>query len=491
MVLRLRSETAVEELEKARLMAAEAGPEIAEKLEEDLVAASAKDAADIGMETPATTDGGNTSSGDGGDESEGESDPFESSEDNPIDNMPEEDEEEEPEESEEEEEEDSDDEPEEDADPEPSPEEKAKQESFRSMDLVPGEVPLQLRVESGSDFLSSLGSSAGFVLGALGSVGLKMTGFVLSGMFRVVLYTFARCFKILGELFDFVVTRIERFANRTSELRARLASLRTQLEEIQKSGLDPTPKSVSLDLNTAYLTSPLGVLPALKNHEVFMKTTNEKFQRMILSDLEALEMVSNAHYLRKTFDGLKFMEIQPERLGLEKRVGAEAPPMTSLYVYPEIIGGVELQMFLPDVLFDSWEVVEKAYGRSKVQLAVDTKIMALQKESVPTPSLSQLLDLLNILELLTDASDDHLRLCDKIARKRGGVLNTVKALFMKLAQSATRVYLNDSGAIPLYLKSSFVTKVYLVGAMDLHDHNARVIANGIAYAAAALKSYQR
>lgn len=165
--------------------------------------------------------------------------------------------------------------------------------------------------------------------------------------------------------------------------------------------------------------------------------------------------------------------------------------MTSLYVYPEIIGGVELQMFLPDVLFDSWEVVEKAYGRSKVQLAVDTKIMALQKESVPTPSLSQLLDLLNILELLTDASDDHLRLCDKIARKRGGVLNTVKALFMKLAQSATRVYLNDSGAIPLYLKSSFVTKVYLVGAMDLHDHNARVIANGIAYAAAALKSYQR
>jgi hypothetical protein len=62
---------------------------------------------------------------------------------------------------------------------------------------------------------------------------------------------------------------------------------------------------------------------------------------------------------------------------------------------------------------------------------------------------------------------------------------------MKLAQSATRVYLNDSGAIPLYLKSSFVTKVYLVGAMDLHDHNARVIANGIAYAAAALKSYQR
>ena len=504
MRLRIRTETAMEELEKARRLAAEKGPEVAEKLEEDLVVASAKDSKTLKEEvdgtgssesSSSTSDDSGTSDDGGGSDGGGEGDPFENPSDDEDPSDPDDDAEEDPEEPDDGED-DPDDEPEEPeedeeepADPEPSDEEKEKTESFRDLDFIPNDVPVQLRVEGAGEFLSSLGNSAGFVLGALGSVGLKVASFALTGMFRVVIYTFARCFKILSELFSYVALRIERFSNRTSELKNRVQALQKQIEELKAPASAVKQPTGVLDVDMAYLASSHDTKTALHNHAEFMRVTNAKFQRSILSELEALEMVSNAHYLKKSFDGLKFMEVHPDRLGLVRGAG-EAPPLTSLYEFPDIIGGVSLQMYLPDAVFDSWAVVEKAYGNARVQLAVNADASLRPTDEMPVPTLDELSDLLNILELLIAAAEDHLRLCDKIASKRGSVLNTIKALFMQLAQSVTRVYLNDSGAIPLYLKSSFVTKVYLVGAMDLHDHSARVIANGIAYASAALKRYR-
>jgi hypothetical protein len=85
--------------------------------------------------------------------------------------------------------------------------------------------------------------------------------------------------------------------------------------------------------------------------------------------------------------------------------------------------------------------------------------------------------------------EQHKVFYEEIAGRRSGLLTAVKSLFVRLAQETVKVNFKNSTALPLYLKSSLVTKVYLVGAIDLHDHSNRVVANALSFAEAVLTKY--
>ena len=102
----------------------------------------------------------------------------------------------------------------------------------------------------------------------------------------------------------------------------------------------------------------------------------------------------------------------------------------------------------------------------------------------------ELVGFLNNLELLAEVSLKHQIFYDEIKRSRSGMVASVKQLFIRLFEEKVKVSFKDSVTLPLYLKSSFATKVYLTGALDIHDHIAQVIANGLSYSSEMLKLYK-
>ncbi len=135
---------------------------------------------------------------------------------------------------------------------------------------------------------------------------------------------------------------------------------------------------------------------------------------------------------------------------------------------------------------DNWNEIESNYNNSSFDMLGipgQREVFALEPE--------ELLRVLNATLELINANKKHEVFYEQLANARSGVLTTIRSLFIKLVQSKTRVSFKDSVAMPLFLKTSIATKVYLVAAMDIQDHNARVIANVLAFAEKNMKLYRK
>lgn len=412
-------------------------------------------------------DGGDTS-----DDSEGDSD---SEEESPEDDAP----------------------PDEESEPEPEEDDseaELKKESMRNLSYLPSEG-LMLRQEDFGEFVKSVGNNTwdglSFVTGALAGAGIRYTPMLLSGMLKVVLYTFAKTFKTLDTLFDASAQQLERFVNRTSKQKKTLEVLKESFKTLQEKGVElPEGAKFKMDASILCFQGSNEIAVNVAMHAEFMKATMGKLQKAILSDFNGLSQISQARYLSKNFDALSSMTIHPNELGFQpKGVGdlEEDTDVIQLYEMQPMIGDVAIQAKLPIGNFDTWNMVEKAYSASSIYL-VPKAVRSVYETPLLSPE--ALNEFINHLELLVDASIEHQQFYEEIASKRSGVVNTVKQLFVRLCEEKVKVSFKNSVALPLHLKSSFVTKVYMVAAMDLHDHTARVIANGLSYASGMMNLYK-
>lgn len=215
-----------------------------------------------------------------------------------------------------------------------------------------------------------------------------------------------------------------------------------------------------------------------------------KLNAGFLEDLKRLNTIAENRYLSKDFDALKEMRITPEVFGFDKNYGELPSSGLALYEYGigEMIGNVELRGRFATGYYDTWDLVEKAYKSCSVHI--------LQKPygsnaKPPIMNLDELTVFINNLELLAKASLRHQTFYEEIKNSRSGTFNKLKSLFIKLTQESVKVSFKNSVALPLHLKSAFITKVYLTAGMDIHDHTAQVIANGLGYVNEVLKLHEQ
>jgi hypothetical protein len=216
------------------------------------------------------------------------------------------------------------------------------------------------------------------------------------------------------------------------------------------------------------------------------------FNKAMLGDFGQLEEIAKNRYLRREFDAMEFMGVNPATIGLIEHTDyssseLETPNLCARYGTESMIGLVRLWAFLPRRGLDTWDQIEEAYKASKIFLEPINSANHFQYGELL--SLKDVESLVQATSMLIREIEQHKVFYEEIAGRRSGLLTAVKSLFVRLAQETVKVNFKNSTALPLYLKSSLVTKVYLVGAIDLHDHSNRVVANALSFAEAVLSKY--
>ena len=496
-ILRMESTSALAELEVKEKQASTMGSADYQTFKDQQVQEAIKEKVELGESTGTTTSSSSesdtssdntdsdSSSDDTGSDDSGDGD----SSDVDIDDIPDiPDEDEEPEEESEEEPEEVSKEEE-----EKEEEEKLKQESFRDLSFIPPEDQT-IRMESFGTFMGTVGSSAwnglSFVMTTLAQVGIKYTPLLLNGMFKVVLFTFAKTFKLLDEFYGLMETTVVRFLNRTTKQKKSIQELRDRTKQLLEQGaLVPEGVSKQIDVRHLLLGDSLNLDKNVATLVSFADQKIASLHKSLLHDFSDLEMIARNRYLGKSFNAMSFMKIDPSKSGFTQTYGDASTPDISFTEYGMgvMTGNVEVCAKLNAEDHDTWSNIEKAYSGSRIYLKPrSTKYL----EEVPLMTPGELVGFLNNLELLAEVSLKHQIFYDEIKRSRSGMVTSVKQLFVRLFEEKVKVSFKDSVTLPLYLKSSFATKVYLTGALDIHDHIAQVIANGLSYSSEMLKLYK-
>lgn len=496
-ILRMESTSALAELEVKEKQASTLGSADYQTFKDQQVQEAIKEKVELGESTGTTTSSSSESDTSSDDtDSDSSSDDTESDDsgdggpsDDGFGDMPEiPDEDEEPEEE-------PDEEPEEESeeDSKEEEEEKLKQESFRDLSFIPPEDQT-IRMESFGTFMGAASSSVwnglSFVMTTLAQVGIKYTPLLLNGMFKVVLFTFAKTFKLLDEFYGLMETTVVRFLNRTTKQKKSIQELRNRTKQLLEQGAS-IPEGVSKQIDVRHLL--LGdSLNLERNVATLVSFSDQKIaslHKALIHDFSDLEMIARNRYLGKSFNAMTFMKIIPSKSGFTETYGDVSSPDISFTEYGMgvMTGNVEICAKLNAEDHDTWNNIEKAYSGSRIYLKPRS---SKYLEEVPLMSPGELVGFLNNLELLAEVSLKHQIFYDEIKRSRSGMVTSVKQLFIRLFEEKAKVSFKDSVTLPLYLKSSFATKVYLTGALDIHDHIAQVIANGLSYSSEMLKLYK-
>lgn len=367
-----------------------------------------------------------------------------------------------------------------------------KTESFRRVEPVPSDLGLRME----NNFVSGLADHAlqawdafSFVTGALAGVGIKYGPAILSGMFKVVLYTFARTFQLLGSIYDVCEQRIQRTLNSTERQSRRTKNLIEQLSKMRDEGA-----SLPSDLSGEVFTIPLvggtttsSISSILKSQEDFTKSSFGRLLKGARAEFVGLEEIASNRHLGRHFDALGYLNTPPAKTIFTQAHGApNAPDGTMYYTLGTMpAGGYQTLVNLPNYA-DNWPELESNYNAASFTLVGNGEGRDhLAKDP------DELMAILRACESLVAANENHVVFYEELANARAGVTNTVRSLFIQLVQSKTRISFKDSVALPLFLKTSIATKVYLVAAMDIQDHNSRVIANVLAFAEKNMKLYRK
>lgn len=368
-----------------------------------------------------------------------------------------------------------------------------RKESFRR--LKPLSKNASLRLES-DGFMSTAGNAAleawngfSFVSGVLLSVGIKFAPMVLSGLFKVVLYSFAKTFQLFSGIAEACADRVQRYMNSYEKQQARMASIVTKMKKVLESGA--TLQDDHFDFPAQYLSTTSGKSPTeviLHQHEV----TTYAFSNLLkgaLGEFRQLREIADNRYLGKHFDAISYMNVDAGAYGMRSVSGTPARAINgaSPFSLGELAGGLECVLYMPNHA-DDWNTIERNYNAAEFTLIM--KPNAHQGESLKPMNPAELSKFLISVNALIESSKRHKLFYDELSKARSGLLTHVKALFVQLVRSQTRVSFKDSVALPLFLKTSLTTKVFLVGAMDIQDHNAKVVMNALTYAERVLKLYR-
>lgn len=393
------------------------------------------------------------------------------------------------------------DEPEEDpepeAEPEPEPEgsePEIKTEHFREVLEIPKDFSLRMEssiLESFSAGAMQAWSGFSYVVGVLTTAGINYGPSVLSGMFKVVLYTFARVFQLLNMMGTACSQGVERYLNSYDKQKKRLeTNVGTMKDVIEKGGnLPESIASFKFESTVLNVSNSRDLARIIRDQANFTTKTFGTLLAGARFEFHQLREISNNRYIGKHFDALYYLNDQRSFPGMVPLTGVRmsAPEGTEFYslgVMPA--GGFQCVATLPKEA-DNWSQIEKNYNSAGFSLIGSGSGVL---SSLDPCSPKQLVELMAAIDYMVESNKKHQLFYEELASARTGVFTSVRALFIQLVRSQTRIGFKDSVALPLFLKTSIATKVYLVAAMDLQDHNAKVIANALDYVERVQKLYR-
>lgn len=326
----------------------------------------------------------------------------------------------------------------------------------------------------------------GDVIKTLASIGLHYGPRILSQAYKGVLYAIS---KLISGLFNGLLA-LQKHRQRLNESfdksKANITALRQALELIETPA-DTAELTYSNQkvINSLKIGDQVDLVANLKVLNEFLMTTVKSISTGIDSDIGAIKQLiayASSNTVKSPHD---LMTQMPMTRLLESKVVegfGEASELLTSYGYPHRLpGDVELIAQLPNSSIDNIDDIVKAYNKASLFLGFNAQEFR-PVDTLPYLNKEQLVMLLNSLEHLCDSGLQHIEFYNQIERHKKSLRYNFRLYVSGLLESSKRVSVSESLIDYVSLKSMFIDRVYLPGAVDMHDYVIKVVSNGLKYA---------
>lgn len=324
---------------------------------------------------------------------------------------------------------------------------------------------------------------------SLMALGVEYAPKLLSGLYKGVVYVASKLTKLLLVSTATVTKYIDRRTNSFGNLKKQIQEYRKALDLVKSSPSEDkdgeqAPYTNVKVINSLKIRDSVDFTANIKALKAFTTVAIHGIDRQITTDIAAIK-----HLIAMAESGSvkipqSILDVKPFGNGFHKGTLAGYPAgddFTETYKYNEVLpSNVVLMATLPKADLSSIEDISKAYNASSLTLGFDSASFK-EVPSVNYMTADGLAEFLDSLEELCDACIAHQALYEKVAKTKHQLKFTFKSYVTSLASSSSKVSLKNSLIEYVYLKSVFVDKVYLVGAMDIHDYSSKVMSYGLSF----------
>lgn len=321
------------------------------------------------------------------------------------------------------------------------------------------------------------------------AIGIQNVGKALSGLYKGVTYVAGKLIKLLFVSSNMLAKYIDRRVNSFENLKSSIQEFRKAVELVKSSeekaeGSDDVQYTNVKVINSLKIGESVDFAENVRRLKTFTTSIVHGIDRQVINDISGIK-----HLIAMSENGTvkipqSLMNVRP--VGTEFQEGSlvgypESGEFNQTYKYNEVLpSDVVLMATLPKPNLTDIDSLAKAYNGSSLTLGFDSSSFK-ELPSVNYMTADGLAEFLDSLEELCDACIAHQALYEKIARVKSTMKFTFKSYLTSLSSSPTKVSLKNSLIEYVYLKSVFVDKVYLVGAMDIHDYSSKVISFGLSF----------
>ena len=354
--------------------------------------------------------------------------------------------------------------------------------------------------------VSAAGAVAGFTLDAvkaaivlIGTLGIVYGPSIVKNVYKGVIYAFGKLVKLLVISTRAISEFIDRRTNSLENIKKSIAEHRKSLELVstkQESSSDDSSasdafygdvkvinslkigQSTDFKANVSVLNGFLkntinGIFDGINDDIGLMKYTMSSFQGN-----EKGYVVSSVLLNNKKIPGL----IEGKVDGFSFKTDYTISYRSKVTLPSDVV----LMCNFPRSELENVEQMSQAYNDSTIILGVDSSSFR-SIEQIKYLDAAELSAFLDSLDKLCDTCIEQESYYQRLQQQRSGLKFNLRNFFAKIASSPSKVSLSDSRFEHVYLKATFIDKVYLVAAMDIHDYATKVLTSGLSFVKANIR----
>ena len=299
--------------------------------------------------------------------------------------------------------------------------------------------------------------------------------------FKKIVYGFDRLAHglIVGltALEQYIIRRTQSFNHLLSEIKnaKKLIDLlkSTEVEDIEDKFFEDEKT-----IHQMVIGDSIDLLQHLDVLSKFIENTIKGIGISIKEDMKVIEQFIAYSSFRDTDSVLKMLEIHPKidhlQSGDVEGFHSNSNLTHSYHVGAILPGNATLICHLPSVDNKDRKEWVQAYKESEIFIGIDRKSFKMV-EKIPYDDLSKLSDIADKLESLCQICIKHQAFYEDMKKVKIHLKTVYKSYFNSVVKNGEKPGVKESLVDLVILKNTFIDKVYMAAAIDIHDYSVRVI----------------
>jgi len=321
----------------------------------------------------------------------------------------------------------------------------------------------------------------------LGNLGITYGPTIARNVYKGVIYTMGKLTKLLLTSLVITTKYISRRVNSFNNIKKDIDALKKSLAIIEKPNEEFTSTySNKKVINTLKISENVNLNATVSQLTVFLNDIISNIDTSVKNDVGSIKhIIAQSSITGGTKTPINLMKVKPIT-GSMVHGNIEGYSVTSNftegYVYKNVLPGDVLCMaHLPIEDLNNIDDVKEAYNNSSLFLGIKTNDFK-EVDSIEYLTKDELSKFITTLNKLCDICIEHQNVYESINKLKFGLRYNFRTYFNSIIQSVTKVSLQNTLIEYVYLKTMFIDKVYIAGAMDLHDYTVKVLINSLSFA---------